>query len=252
MEQQTTNLYTIKINNFEGPLDLLYHLVEKNKMDIYDIPINEITDQYIEYINAMEKINLEITSEFLVMASNLLLIKSKLLIPSKKEVEQEEDPRQDLILKLIEYKKFKEFSTQLRTNEQRYSKIFYKLPEKISMPKQSKIELSYPSQLLYNIYLDIVTKNFQKQNINARSIEKIAIYEKVTVRSKIREILKELFKAGVVKFNRIFSIDKKPKIEIVTAFLGMLELAKVKRVSIDQKELFGDIEIQKLSKDKQR
>ena len=104
-----TNKYKVKIENFEGPLDLLCHLVEKNKMNIYDIPISEITDQYVEYINSMQEMNLEITGDFLIMASNLLYIKSKLLLPveKKEDEESEEDLKEELIARIIEYKKNK-------------------------------------------------------------------------------------------------------------------------------------------------
>ena len=110
-----SNKYAIKIDNFEGPLDLLCHLIDKNKMDIYDIKISEIADQYIEYINAMEEENLEITSEFLIMASTLLFIKSKGLLPS--EVESEEElTEEQLIERIIEYKKYKEITKKLKEN----------------------------------------------------------------------------------------------------------------------------------------
>ena len=110
-----TKKYSIKIDNFEGPLDLLIYLIEKNKMDIYDIHLAEITDQYIEYLNAMEKLNLEIASEFLVMASSLLYLKSKRLLP-KEEEDTEELTEEELIRRIIEYKKYKEISGKLKEN----------------------------------------------------------------------------------------------------------------------------------------
>ena len=109
-----TKKYAIKIENFEGPLDLLCHLIDKNKMDIYDININEITEQYIEYLNEMEELNLEITSEFLVMASTLLYIKSRNLIPRQDDEEEEELTEEELIKQIIEYKKYKEISNKIR------------------------------------------------------------------------------------------------------------------------------------------
>ena len=107
------DIYSIKLNKFEGPLDLLCHLIDKNKMDIYDINISEITDQYIDYINQMEKINLDITSEFLVMASTLMYLKSKKLLP-KTDNDVEEITEEELIRRIIEYKKYKEITQKLR------------------------------------------------------------------------------------------------------------------------------------------
>ena len=123
-----TNKYAIKLENFEGPLDLLCHLIDKNKMDIYDIKIAEITDQYIEYINKAEEMNLDITSEFLVMASTLLFIKSKGLLP-KQDQEVEELTEDQLIARIIEYKKYKEIATKLKENYIKFSNRIFNLPE---------------------------------------------------------------------------------------------------------------------------
>ena len=120
-----TNKYAIKLENFEGPLDLLCHLIDKNKMDIYDINVSEITDQYIEYINQMEQLNLEITSEFLVMSSTLLYLKSKHLLPKVQE-EEEEITEEELIRRIVEYKQYKEITKKLKENFLQYSKRFYK------------------------------------------------------------------------------------------------------------------------------
>ena len=115
-----TKKYSIKINNFEGPLDLLCHLIDKNKMDIYDINISQITDQYIDYINNMEKMNLDVTSEFLVMASTLLYLKSKHLLP-KTQDDEEEISEEELIRRIIEYKKYKEITKKLKENYLEFS-----------------------------------------------------------------------------------------------------------------------------------
>ena len=125
-----TKKYAIKIDNFEGPLDLLCHLIDKNKMNIYDINLSEITDQYIEYIKEQESLNLEIASEFLVMASTLLFLKSKKLLP-KQEEDEEELTEEELIRRIIEYKKFKEISKAFKENYNIYSNRFFKLSEEI-------------------------------------------------------------------------------------------------------------------------
>ena len=130
-----TKKYAVKINNFEGPLDLLCHLIDKNKMNIYDIALSQITDQYIEYLKEQEKLNLEIASEFLVMASTLLYLKSKSLLP-KQEEEEEEITEEELIRRIIEYKKFKEISKVLKQNYMENSNRYYKIPEEIELTKQ--------------------------------------------------------------------------------------------------------------------
>ena len=132
-----TKKYAIKIDNFEGPIDLLCHLIDKNKMNIYDINLSEITDQYINYLKEQEKLNLEIASEFLVMASTLLYLKSKNLLP-KQEDEEEEITEEELIRRIIEYKKFKEISKTLKNNYNVYSNRYYKSQEQIELPKQRK------------------------------------------------------------------------------------------------------------------
>ena len=130
-----TKQYKIKIDNFEGPLDLLCHLIDSNKMDIYEINISDITDQYIEYINAMEKMNLEVTSEFLIMASNLLYIKSKKLLPRQEEAE-EMLSEEELIDRIIEYKQYKEITNKFRDMYQENNKIVFRKPEQIKIPKK--------------------------------------------------------------------------------------------------------------------
>ena len=140
-----TNKYAIKIENFEGPLDLLCHLIDKNKMNINDIKLSEITDQYIEYINKMEEMNLEVTSEFLVMASTLIYLKSKSLLPSDNE-ESEEISEEELLRRIIEYKKYKEITKTLKSMYEENSVRFYKTPDEIKLPKQ-RLERDYDKQL---------------------------------------------------------------------------------------------------------
>ena len=167
-----SNKYAIKIDNFEGPLDLLCHLIDRNKMNIYDIKISEIADQYIEYINQMEENNLEVTSEFLVMASTLLLIKSKGLLPNQAEAEEELTEEQ-LIQRIIEYKKYKEITSKLRANYEEFSKRFFKIAEVIELPKQ-KLEVEYSKEILPDLYKKLIERNNEKMNQNAKNIEKSA------------------------------------------------------------------------------
>ena len=238
--------YEIKIENFEGPLDLLCHLIDKNKMDIYDIKISEIADQYIEYINAMEEANLEITSEFLVMASTLLYIKSKGLLPNQVENEEELTEEQ-LIERIIEYKKYKEITKKLKEGYEEFSKRFFKFAEVIELPKQ-KLEVEYEKDVLPQIYSQIIQRNEEKINVNAKNIEKIAITETSSVGSKVTERFRELIRKPKFVFNKLYSLSKCNKQEVVTAFTGLLELSRRNKVVTVQEELFGDITVEKAKK----
>ena len=241
-----TKKYAIKIDNFEGPLDLLCHLIDKNKMNIYDINISEITDQYIEYLNEQEKMNLEIASEFLVMASTLLFLKSKKLLP-KQEEEEEEITEEELIRRIIEYKKFKEISKVFKQNYLSYSNRYFKGQEQILLPKQ-KLEKDYDNTIIPKLYEELVKRNEEKVNKNAKNIEKIAITDNYTVASKVREMFKILIKQKKFVFNKLFSIKKHNKEEVVTAFSGLLELSRRSKVETTQEELFGDITVEKSRK----
>lgn len=238
-----TNKYEIRLDNFEGPLDLLCHLVDKNKMDINEVNITKITDQYIEYINAMKELNLDVTSEFVLMASTLLYIKSKSLLP--KQVEDEgELTEEELIHRIIEYKKYKEISKKLKEQFEIYSKRFYKLPDKIELPKR-KLEEKYSKDLLEESYKKLLEKNKEKINVNAANIEKIAITETVTVTSKVKDIFKELMKKPKFIFNKLCKSKKYTKLETVTAFTGLLELTRRNKVKTEQEKIFGDITVEK-------
>lgn len=238
-----TNKYAIKIENFEGPLDLLCHLIDKNKMNINDIKLSEITDQYIEYINKMEEMNLEVTSEFLVMASTLIYLKSKSLLPSDNE-ESEEISEEELLRRIIEYKKYKEITKTLKFMYEENSVRFYKTPDEIKLPKQ-KLERDYDKQLIIDAYSNVVRVNQEKVNQNASNIEKIAITDKYTVASKVKEMLRELVNRPKFVFNALFSLKKCEKEEVVTAFSGLLELSRRSKVITSQENLFGDISVEK-------
>ena len=235
--------YEIKIENFEGPLDLLCHLIEKNKMDIYDINLNEITEQYIQYLNEMEEMNLEIASEFIVMASTLLYLKSKNLLP-KQENEEEDVTEEELIRRIIEYKKFKEISNVLKQNYIETGNRYYKEQEKIELPKQ-KLEKNYDEKIIPKIYKNLIEKKRSKINQNAKNIEKIALVENYSVASKVKEMYKVLVKQKRFVFNKLFSVNKRSKQEVVTAFSGLLEMSRRKKVETEQEELFGDITVEK-------
>ena len=241
-----TTKYPIKIDNFEGPLDLLCHLIDKNKVDVCDIKISEITDQYLDYINAMEEMNLEIASEFLVMASTLIYLKSKSLLP--KEVENEEEiSEEELIRRIIEYKKYKEISLKLKEMFNENSKVFFKNPDEVKLPKQ-KLEVEYNKEVLTEAYASIIEKSSQRLNKNAKNIEKIAIVEHYTVAEKVKDMFRELIHSKKFVFNKLFSSKKCNREEIVTAFTGLLELSRRSKVITEQNIIFGDITVQKNKK----
>lgn len=249
MESALTKACTIKILNFEGPFDLLFHLIEKNKMSIYDIPINEITDQYMDYLFAMQTMDLEVASEFLVMASTLLHIKSKMLLPDKKEkLEEEIDPREELVIRLIQYKKYKEFSQVLKVREAEWAQTFYKLPEVIEIKRQDEtLELS-PEELR-RVYAELVGRNSRKVNHGASKIIQILQHEKVSIKSKIAEVVKKLLSKSFFIFSELFSTKTRSKTEVVTGFLAILELTKLKKIQLEQEKQFGDLIIHRATED---
>lgn len=235
--------YEIKIENFEGPLDLLVHLIDKNKMDIYDIKISEITEQYIDYLRKMEDMNLVVTSEFAIMASTLLYLKSKKLLP-KHEENEEELTEEELIRRIIEYKKYKEISSSLKSNYEVNSKRYFGFAEKLQLPKQ-EIDMKYEPDIIIEKYKELLYRNEEKANVNARNIEKIALVDTYTVHDKIKEMFRELLHKPSFIFNKIYTLNKCNKQEVVTAFSGLLELSRRSKVITEQDELFGDIKVQK-------
>ena len=238
----------IKIENFEGPLDLLCHLIDKNKMDIYEINLSQITDQYIEYINKMQEQKLGISSEFIIMASQLLLIKSKGLLPNSDSGDEEELTEEELIRRIVEYKKYKEITAILKEMYNKFSDtIFKEEPEKIKLPKQN-LEKNYESTLIPEIYENILERYNVRKNVNAAKIEKIAIHDTYTVSSKVREIFRELIKKPKFVFNKMYTLSRCNKAEVVTAFTGLLELSRRSKVETNQNELFGDITVSKKKK----
>jgi len=244
----SSETYKIRIKNFEGPLDLLFHLIEKNKINIYDIPISEITDQYMDYIFEMHKMNLELASEFLVMAATLLHIKSRILLPVKKDEEKEEsaqedlDPREELVERLIEYKKYKDLALKLEEKEKLWSKILYKQPEQYELECEKKEpELNPDVNKLRSEYLDLVRRNKLKENKRYDEMQQIIQKEKVSIKSKIKHIMGLLFNKKFFVFDKVFSLKEKSITEIVTAFLALLIVVKSGKAYVEQKKKYSDI-----------
>lgn len=242
-----SQVYSIKSNDFEGPLDLLCHLIDKNKMDICDINLSDITDQYIEYLNKMEELNLEIASEFVIMASTLLYLKSKTLLPSLHENDEEEEEltEEELLRRIIEYKKYKEVSATFGEMYKNNYRIFFKDEEKIKFDKKQLDEKDVDYMLLYDAYRNVLDKNKTRLNSNAKNIKKIAITDNYTVSSKVKEMYKELIKNKKFIFNNLYSQKECNKEEVVTAFTGLLEMSRRSKVQTTQELLFGDITVEK-------
>jgi len=241
-----SQIYSIKSNEFEGPLDLLCMLIDKNKMDICDINISDITDQYIKYLRAMEEMDLEIASEFIVMASTLLYMKSKKLLPAVEitSEEEEEITEEELVRRIMEYKKYKEVCNTLREKYLEYSKRIYKEPEKIKFQKKD-LEIKDDYSIIVKAYTKVIDKNKKRLNVNARNIKKIAITDTYTVSSKVKQMYKELIRKDKFVFNNLFSQKKCNKVEVVTAFTGLLEMSRRSKVQTKQDDLFGDILVEK-------
>ncbi|WP_416176310.1 segregation/condensation protein A [Clostridium sp.] len=238
----------IKIENFEGPFDLLLHLVKKNKMDIYDVKIHEITNQYIEYISRMNEMDLELTSEFIVMASTLLEIKSKTLLPKSvsENNDEDEDPRTELVNKLLEYRKFKKAAEFLRKREKEIGISFSKKPEIIVMKKDNSksddILKNVTILRLYNIYSKLMKLYMDKLNIENEFIKDIPM-DRFKVEDKMQYI-KESVKTGqTIRFSNILN-KCKFKIEKVVTFVALLELAKRGIVTIAQRFAFDEIYVE--------
>ena len=243
-----TDSYNLVIKNFEGPLDLLIFLITKNKMNIFDISLSELTDKYVEYLNEMTEQNIEIASSFIVMASTLLDIKARKLLPELEPEDDEEEhiTEEEMINRIIQYKKYKEISEKINDMYSENFGSFSKPFEKIKY--KSKVHYTgekFDKDNILSVYVSILTRNVNKINKKAKEIEKLAIYEKVTVQDKVRQIVNYLDSNNNMIFNNVFNTNSCSNIEVATAFLGMLELSKLKEVALSQDHLFSDINIEK-------
>lgn len=230
-----TMLY--KLDSFEGPLDLLLHLISKNKVSIYDIPIVEITSQYLEAIDGIEESQLENTSEFLVMAAQLLYIKSKMLLP-KKEDEEEEDPRDDLAQRLAEYQRYKEASDELRKNEFWSRYMFFKEEEKIDFPLPEYSKEHTVDQLM-DAFNAILQRKIRFKKPEKKAFSGIVGREKVSVEDMAAKLSGILKQKKRLEFKKAFS-GKKSKPEMVATFLAILEMIRGGRIIAEYDEKSKD------------
>ncbi|MFO1441762.1 segregation/condensation protein A [Bacillus sp. Bva_UNVM-123] len=239
--------YNVKIDAFEGPLDLLLHLINRLEIDIYDIPVAEITEQYLSYIHAMQELQLDVASEYLVMAATLLAIKSKMLLPKHEEElydddyenEQDENPMDELVEKLVEYRKYKEAATDFKVLEQERGLIFTKPPSDLSdYAKDIQIEKIDLNVTIYDM-IGAFQKLLRKQKLQKPLSTKITRQE-IPIEKRMAEILNELRSIkGKRSFNDLFPVPDRE--QIVVTFLAILELIKRKEIQIEQENNFAEI-----------
>lgn len=239
-----------KLQVFEGPLDLLLHLIDKNKVNIYDIPIAIITDQYMEYVRQMDRQDLNIVSEFLVMAATLLDIKAKMLLPKEPEQEkEEEDPRAELVLKLLEYKKYKYMSYELKDRQIDACKAMYKMP---TIPEEvrryeppvdlDKLLNGITLQQLQKVFNEVIRR--QKDKIDpVRSKFGTIEKEEVNIEEKMSYVLQYTLTNRHCSFRQLL-LAQCSKLQIIVTFLAILELMKTGRINIMQKAIFDEIMIE--------
>ena len=225
--------YTVKVDIFEGPLDLLLHLIKQNQLDIYDIPIALITEQYLEYIRIMKALDLTIAGEFLVMAATLMYIKSRMLLPAPLEEEEEEgdDPRAELVERLVEYKRFKEAALHLSQQALLGRDVFIRPVQEIEA-EEGEIEAD-----LFHL-IDALRELLKRQEVD--DFHEITL-ERITLREKIRELYERLHEVvEAVPFSSLFT-SLTSRVELIVTFLALLELIRSGMLRVYQREAFGPL-----------
>lgn len=237
--------YKVKLDAFEGPLDLLLHLVNELEIDIYDIPVAEITEQYLHYIHTMQRIELNIASEYLVMAATLLEIKSAMLLPKKEivhEDEYEEDPREDLVNRLIEYRKYKEIAEQLKEKELEENQIFTRPPVKLEHWMQDAPPM--PGGITVYDMLQALGKVFERKKWN-EPLETTIRKMDISIEERMNEILTKIgYSQTDIPFHELFPYANRG--HIVTTFLALLQLLKNNQINCIQQGHFQTIHIGRL------
>jgi segregation and condensation protein A len=248
-------MINVKIDSFEGPLDLLLHLIQKSEVDIYDISVSEITIQYVAYIHQLQKMELEIASEFLVMAATLLAIKSKMLLPKKEalsfdelsDMEMDElDPRDELIQRLIEYKKYKELAFHLREKEAARSQIYTRPAENLSVFLEQEESNPVANVSLFDLLDAFQSVLREKEEGPISKVER----DEVSIDGRMLEIKTLIQQRNRVSFVQLFERGWTRDALIVT-FLALLELIKKKEIRCEQDSLFADIWISHYSEAEQ-
>lgn len=242
--------YSIKIDNFEGPFDLLLHLIKKNKMDIYNVSILEITNQYLEYMDQLKEFDLESASEFILIASTLLEIKSKMLLPVYKEEEEEDSEaisKENLINKLVQYKRFKKAAELLKNRQDGFNYYTKKAEIIISDTKE---DINFTSNItmldLYNIYNDLLNKFNEKNNLNNTLIKEIPV-DQYKIEDMMDDIRGYIHNKKQINFSNLLD-SFESKMKAVVTFLALLELVKLKEVNVYQKDNFSKIIVERIDK----
>ncbi len=233
------DIYNIKLPVFEGPLDLLLHLIRENKVDIYDIPISLITRQYLEYIGLMKELNLEIAGEFLVVAATLIHIKSRMLLPPDEEAEAEEmeDPRLELVQRLLEYQAYKDASVILREKEDEAHQVFWREPVEEGEEGEGE-DTGEPFLFDVNIF-DLLSAF--KKILDSAPPEVVRITrETLTVKDRMLHIAELLEQTESVRFEELFAVSRN-RTELIVTFLAMLELLRLGLARVYQEREFGNI-----------
>ena len=233
--------YKVKLEIFEGPLDLLLYLIKRDEIDIYDISIERITRQYLEYLQAFKELNIDVAGEFVVMAANLIYLKSRSLLPvdqqPPEEDAEEDDPRWDLIRQLIEYKKFKEAAAQLHVRELEQERIFARDGGSSAVVADAPLRLREVGIFeLIHAFQNVIKR------VDAREDLREIFGERFSVSEKIDMILQRVGQGAAVRFSDLFG-EIVSRVEIVVTFLALLELIRLKQVRAIQPKLFDEIEI---------
>lgn len=237
----------LKLQVFEGPLDLLLHLIHKNKINIYDIPIVSITEQYLQYLRTMQQLNMDIMSEFLIMAATLIQIKAKMLLPKDEKVEEEEgDPRAELVKRLLEYKLYQYVAEELKDMQMDAEKVFFKKPD---IPKEvAAYEVPIHTEnlvdgltlhTLHEIFQQVMKRQADKIDPIRSSFGQIE-KEEVSVEDKMETIRKKIQGLRQIRFRTLLEVQAS-KTQVVVTFLAILELMKMGVLTVNQEKLFGDI-----------
>lgn len=239
---------SLKLQKFEGPLDLLMHLIEKNKIDIFDIPIVEITNQYMEYLKNMEEEDMSIMSEFLVMAATLLDIKARMLLPKEidEETGEEEDPRQELVERLLEYKMYKYMSYELRDRQEDAERVLYKettLPKEV-LTYRPPVDLDellegFDLNKLYAIFSDVMKRQEQRMDpIRSKfgQVEK----EEVDLEETVEQVERYISQHKKCSFKKLLQ-NQKSKMRVIITFLTILEMMKTGKIEVEQDDIFAEI-----------
>jgi len=237
--------YLIHLDIFEGPFDLLLHLIERDELDIYDIPIARVTAEFLEYIRTMQLLNLHVASDFMVMAATLIQIKARMLLPkpvvSEEETalnEEEDDPRQELVEKLIEYKKYKELAKDLRAREEEFARVFVRPVTEIA----DRLVIDENPLKGLNVW-DLLEAFKNVLDSIAPEEEPAAVpKEEISIRQRMKEIMAGLAVSGRVRFKDLFG-NTSSRVALITGFIALLELMRLRKVRVSQDTTFGEIMI---------